>query len=297
MDNTPDIQPIGARRYEKIPVDKIKVINSRDREQDQFEMNVESIGELGLLKPIRVNDKFLERSGQYELICGEGRLLAHKKLGRTHVVAEVVTVTRKEAYLQSLVENIARTNPRSMDFARELKRLHDEGWNHKQIARIACRSDSYIGQLIALVEQGEERLIDGVEKGIFPIAFAVLVAASEDADLQNILMDAFDDGLVTTKNFRVARKIITARSKDHKQSRPEKPYTVDQLKQDIADATKIKTSYVREAKTKENRFMTLLNQINLIWRDEEFRQLLKDESLHERPALSGDFHYESERKP
>jgi ParB family transcriptional regulator, chromosome partitioning protein len=296
VDNTPEIQPIQDRRYEKNPVDKIKVINSRDREQDQFEMNVVSIEQLGLLKPIRVNDKFLGKSGQYELICGEGRLLAHKKLGLTHVVAEVVTCTRKEAYLQSLVENIARTNPKSMDFARELKRLHDEGWSHKQIARIACKSESYIRQYICLVEQGEERLIDGVEKGIFPIAFAVLVASSENAELQNILMDAFDDGLVTTQNFALARKIITARSKDHKLHRPEKPYTVDQLKQDIADATKIKTSYVREAKTKENRFMTLLNQINLLWRDEEFRQLLKEESLDERPALSGDFHYEPEGK-
>jgi ParB family chromosome partitioning protein len=72
MDNIPEIQPIRERRYEKIPVDKVKVINSRDREQEQFEMNVESIEQIGLLKPIRVNDKFLERSGYYELICGEG---------------------------------------------------------------------------------------------------------------------------------------------------------------------------------------------------------------------------------
>jgi ParB family chromosome partitioning protein len=296
MDNIPEIQPIRERRYERIPVDKVKVINSRDREQEQFEMNVESIEQIGLLKPIRVNDKFLERSGYYELICGEGRLLAHQKLGRTHVVAEVVTCTRKDAYLQSLVENIARTNPRSMDFARELKRLRDEGWSHKQIARIACKSESYIRQYICLVEQGEERLIDGVEKGVFPIAFAGLVASAEDAELQNILMDAFDDGLVTTNNFALARKIITARSKDHKKQRPEKPYTVDQLKQDIAEVTKIKTSYIREAKTKENRFMTLLSEINLLWRDEEFRQLLREESLFERPSLSGDFHYEPEGK-
>src|SRR5690606_16492343 len=137
--------------------------------------------------------------------------------GRTDVVAEVVTCTRKEAYLQSLVENIARTTPRSMIFARELKRLHDEGWTYIDIARIACKSESYIRQYICLVERGEERLIDGVEKGVFPMAFAVLVASAESAELQNILMDAFDDGLVTTRNFALARKIITARSRDHKQ--------------------------------------------------------------------------------
>ena len=60
-----------------MPIDKVKVINSRNRDQEQFDMNVESIGGVGLMKPIRVNDKFLESTGKYELICGEGRLLAH----------------------------------------------------------------------------------------------------------------------------------------------------------------------------------------------------------------------------
>jgi hypothetical protein len=40
----------------------------------------------GQLKDIRVNDKFLARTGCYELICGEGRLIAHQRLGRTAVV-------------------------------------------------------------------------------------------------------------------------------------------------------------------------------------------------------------------
>ena len=44
----------------------------------------------------------------YELICGEGRLLAQLQLGKTTVTAEVVSCTRNEAYLESLVENLAR---------------------------------------------------------------------------------------------------------------------------------------------------------------------------------------------
>ena len=56
MENIPEIVPIQERRYEKIPLDKIKVINSRTRDKEQFEMNVESIDHVGLLKPIRVNE-------------------------------------------------------------------------------------------------------------------------------------------------------------------------------------------------------------------------------------------------
>jgi len=97
METLNNICPIAQRRYEDVPIDKVKVINSRNRYQEQFDMNVESIASVGLMKPLRVNDKFLESTGKYELICGEGRLLAHKKLGKMYVLAEVVTCTRKDA--------------------------------------------------------------------------------------------------------------------------------------------------------------------------------------------------------
>ena len=88
MENNLQLVPFKDRRYAEIPVDKIKVINSRNREEDQFDMNTESIEQVGLVKPIRVNDRFLDKSGFYELICGEGRLLAHKKLNAETVKAE-----------------------------------------------------------------------------------------------------------------------------------------------------------------------------------------------------------------
>ena len=288
-----DIVPFKARRYEAIAISLIKVINSRNRDEEQFEMNVGSIKQNGMLKPVRVNDKFFSRSGMYELICGEGRLTAHQRLGHETIVAEVVTCDRKEAYLHSLVENIARTKPDSMDFAREIKRLYDEGWSFSQLAGITCKSEHYVRDYIRLVEQGEERLIRGVEQGVFPIRFATQVASTEDSALQNILMDAFDEGLVTTNNFSQARRIIAARSRDPK-TRSAAKYTVNQLKSDIEDATRVKTSYVREAKSKENRFITLLNSVNALWKDVELHQILRDEKLYDRPVLSGEFHYESQ---
>ena len=293
METNLQLVPFKDRRYAEIPLDKIKVINSRNREEDQLEMNTESIEQIGLLKPIRVNDRFLERTGFYELICGEGRLIAHKKLKVATVKAEVVSCSRKEAHLQSLIENIARTKPGSMDFARELKRLYDEGWTYEQISKVACKNPSYVRQYIKLVEQGEDRLIQGVEQGVFPIKFATQVAMSDDGALQNVLMDAFDEGLVTTNNFGQARRLIAQRGRSKRTNKVSKQYTVSQLKKDIADATRSKSSYVREARNKENRFMTLLAGINELWRDTELLEILQEEELNERPELAGDFHYES----
>ena len=53
----------------------IDVINPRQRDKERFEEIVESIGRVGLLKPILVTIRYFEGKGKYELLCGEGGLL------------------------------------------------------------------------------------------------------------------------------------------------------------------------------------------------------------------------------
>lgn len=284
------------RRIEHLPIEQIKVINSRKRDEEQFNLNVQNIESIGLQMPVRVNDKFLESTGFYELICGEGRINVHKRLKKDTIEAEVVTCSRKQAYLESLVENIARGTPGTMDFAREIKRLYDEGWNYDQLAKITCKSSEYIKKYIHLVECGEDRLIHGVEKGFFPITFAVNVAQSGPAEMQHILMDAFDQGIINTLNFTSARKIINSRlhSTQHDNSRDQGKYTMKMLTQDITKATTSKNNFVRQAKEKEGRLFLLLDGVNTLWRDSNFVTIAREENLVNRPTLSGDYSYEQE---
>lgn len=288
--STAQIRLMKDRQREMIPVDKIKVLNSRTRDEGQFALNVQSIEAVGQIKDIRVNDKFLQKEGLYELICGEGRLIAQKRLGKTHILAEVVTCTRKQAYVESLVENLARSWPGTMDFARELKSLHDEGWSYEQIAKIACRSLEYVRQYIRLVENGEERLIHGVEKDLIPISFAILVAQSDDSCVQNVLMDAFDQGIVNSANFARVRAILNARVDKRKPKngvRNPSELTLATLTKDIATTTQEKESYVREAQGKECKLFLLLDGLATLWKDPGFVELVKSERLDERPVLTG----------
>ena len=137
--STSPIRLMKDRRREMIP-SQDQSHQLADARRDAVALNVQSIEAIGQIKDIRVNDKFLHKEGFYELICGEGRLIAQKRLGKTQIFAEVVTCTRKQAYVESLVENLARSRPGTMDFARELKRLRDEGWDFERIATVACRS-------------------------------------------------------------------------------------------------------------------------------------------------------------
>src|SRR5688572_18045334 len=117
MESIP-IRLIADRDYRLIPVNQINVVISRQREKEQFQENARSIKDVGLYKPILVNKRNLQATGLYDLICGEGRLLAHIELGKEHIAADVLDVDERVAHLMTLGENIARTPPQSIEFAR-----------------------------------------------------------------------------------------------------------------------------------------------------------------------------------
>lgn len=293
------IRSMKERKWATIPVDQIVVVNSRDRDQRQFDDNVKSIGAIGLLKPIVVNAKFLDRSGKYELVCGEGRLLAHRRLGKTEIEAEVVNVDRKQAHLMSLVENIARVPPGTMWFANEVRRMHDAGVSITEIARIIGKSDSYVAAYVRLARDGEDRLIRGVEKGLFSMTFALRVVEADSPEMQHILMDAYDSDLITTSSFTQVKKILGARMdrriRDRSHETPSANlgqhggYTIAQLKRDIARVTDEKETYVREAERKENRVFAIIGALEVLMKDASFMALLQAEGLAERPQLAGTY--------
>jgi ParB family chromosome partitioning protein len=291
------VMPMRKRKYAKIPINEIMVLNSRNRNNEKFQDNIRSIKEVGLLKPIVVNERNFEKNGYFELVCGQGRYLAYKSLGYDEIPAEVINCTTKQAYLYSLVENIARVPPGTMWFAREVKRMKDSEFSYEQISKITGKSEGYLHEYICLVEKGEERLIKGVEDGLFPISFATKVARTNTAGMQNILMDAFDCGIVNSKNFPTVKNIIDNRMKRGEGicSKPGGPsplpqeYTINQLKHDINKITKEKESFVNEAEVKENRLLSLLYGLHTIWKEHKMIDLVKSENIGPIPELKGNY--------
>lgn len=288
------VRLMSERTYEMIPIDQIVVVNSRSREKRQFKENVRSIGQLGMYMPIMVNKHRLKETGKYELVCGEGRLLAHKELGKTEIKADVVDEIDDAALLKTLSENLARTRSVSMEFARSLKMMSDMNVTLDQLSAITGKTPEYVRSFIRLMEQGEERLIKGVEDGIFSMNFALNVAQSSDRSVQHLLMDAFDNGVVTTTNLGCVRRIIEDRLQKGRSlksgKRTEPPYTVDKLKYDIRQITRQKEAFVYEVGQKENRLFRILMALKKLSDDVRFTAMLKSEDLTEHPQLKG--HYE-----
>jgi len=287
-----EIIPMANRKYALIPVDKITVLNSRNRDKVQFDENIKSIENVGLLKPIVVNERPLEKTGFYELVCGEGRYLAYKALGKATIPAEVINCDKKKALLYSLVENIARVPPNTIWFANELKRMKDAGMPIKDICRIAGKTETYIIDYIGLIELGEERLIRGVEKGLFTMTFATIIAKSSTADIQHILMDAFDSNLVSSGNATKVRNLIEWRIREKtmkKSPKQQVPYSLKELKCDIARITQQKEGFVSEVKVKETRLLAIVDALKTLGAEPEFKQLVREEGLQEQPKLEGEY--------
>lgn len=288
------IVPMSKRKYRQIPLDKIRVLNSRNRDKAQFSENIRSIDAVGLLKPIVVNERPFEKHGHYELVCGEGRFLAYATLKKDRIPAEVINCDRKTALLFSLVENIARVPPRTMWFAREVKRMKDCGLNLLRISQIVGRSEKDVADYIRLVEMGEEQLVAGVEQGLFSISFALAVAKAAGENVQQVLMDAFDSGVIDSTNVHRVRAMVELRLNRGKQpgrsrSGPKEPYTLRDLKRDITQATEEKEGFVRESKSKENRVLNLLDGLEALWKDERFVAMVTEQGFGERPTLVGNY--------
>jgi len=290
----PPMRAMRDRVYEDIPVDAIVVVNSRNRDAKQFADNVRSIRDVGQYKPIIVNRRVFGRTKKYELICGEGRLLAHKELGLPTIRAEVLDLPETTAQLMTLSENIARNAPAAVEFARALRQMRDDGMSIQELSRISGRCESHIKKLLTLLDKGEERLVKGVEDGMLPLDFAYLVAESDSRSIQHLLIDAYDSGLVNAGNVTVVRGIIEERMRETPgaaASASPEGWSVTRLRKEITNVTNRKEQFVHQASVRMNRVMALLAILKDLASKPGFMALAEKAGKHTCPKLIGDYNF------
>lgn len=197
-----------ARKIQKIAIDQIDILNPRERNQKSFREIVASIKALGLKKPITVTPR---KNGRFGLVCGQGRLEAVQSLGQSTIQAFVVEASDEEAYIMSLVENIARRNPNHAELLENIRVLQKRGYTPNQIAKKTALDDAYIRGILTLLNKGETRLVNAVELGRMPLATAVEISKAPSGDEQQILQDAYESGVLRGKKLLAVRKLIEKR--------------------------------------------------------------------------------------
>lgn len=195
-----------------IPVEEIHILNPRVRNRLIAEEIRHNIRSVGLKRPITVTERNDQKNGKkYDLVCGQGRLEAYIAAGEFKIPAIVRDVSKEDAHIMSLVENIARRNGNALELVQSIKYLKSQGYGDEDIAEKTSLGRNYIHGIIRLLDHGEEYLVGAVEKGRIPLSQALQIAMEDDADVQRALTDAYEAGMLSGKKLICARKIMSRR--------------------------------------------------------------------------------------
>ena len=229
-----------------VPVEEIHILNPRVRNQTVAEEIRKNIREIGLKRPITVTPrKKTENGKKYDLVCGQGRLEAFIAAGAEEIPAIILKVSKEDAHIMSLVENIARRNSSALELLQSIKYLKGKGYTTEAIATKTNLGKDYIRGILRLLEHGEEYLASAVERGRIPLYRALLIASEDDVTVQKALTEACESGALTGKNLIQALKVIDRRKKYGK------GISVSTRKNSSISAEDIIATYEREVKKKK----------------------------------------------
>lgn len=274
-----------------IPIDKIEVLNPRDRNGRIFDDIVCNIKDIGLKKPITVTPrKDANDQEKYLLICGEGRLMAFKSLGETTIPAMIVDVSDEDGFIMSLAENIARRQGRTLELLAGIEQLSDRGYDKKAIAQKTGLGQDYVHGILQLLKNGEERLLIAVESGRIPLyaALAIAGAGSNDRDIQAALQEAYESGQLRGKQLLQARKVIEKRRSLGRTIARGAPRHVP----DVTSSSLIRTYQhevkrqklmVKKAEFAQQRLIFVAVAMRQLMANENFTNLLRAEGLDSLP--------------
>jgi ParB family chromosome partitioning protein len=279
-----------------IPVDRVDVLNPRERNGRVFEEIIGNIRTIGLKKPITVTPrKGPDGEERYLLVCGEGRLKAFKSAGEAKIPALVIEVSDEDAFIMSLAENIARRQYRPLELLAGVEALRDKGYDKKVIAAKTGLTVEYVTGILTLLKHGEERLLVAVQKGRIPLnaALAIVGAGDDDKAVQAALHDAYETGKLRGKNLLAARRVIErrqtlGRSVERGTPRKRSDVTTSSLVRTYQREVERQRMMVKKAEFSQQRLLFVVGALRQLLADENFTNLLRAEALNTLPKYLAD---------
>jgi len=271
-------------KIQVVPIDQITVVNSRTRGQVKFKQIVANIANIGLKKPITVARRE-GKDGQvrYELVCGEGRLLALKALGQSEVPVLIVEGSKEDLLLSGLAENVARRQYTTIEAARQIAAMKDRGDKPADIAKKVDLDVTYVNGILRLLKHGEDRLLVAVEKRQLPLSVAIAICGSSDQDVQRAMTEAYERGELRGKALLRAKRLIDQRRTRGKGRRgpasKSEGVTVTTLVKAYKKETARQQMALGRARLCETRLRFVVSAVKKLLADESLVNLLRAEGL------------------
>lgn len=294
MDGNQEHRPAPLSSSEKIaliPTERLRVLNPRTRNPLFFSQLVENIAVVGLKRPISVAHGGQDEAGDwYEVLCGQGRLEALKHLGETMIPCCVFDAPEVDRFLISLTENIARRRHTAEELLSGIQVLRARGYSSEQIALKTNLDTSYISSILYLLDNGEQRLVQAVEKSTVPIWLAVEISRASNEDIQKVLLEAYEQGTLKGEQLLRVRKLISKREALGK-SYYSKPTTRDskltpqKLLRIYKAEVRRQQRNIQKARVQEERLLLITSAMRQFLTDEHFRTLLRAEQISDIPEV------------
>tara|TARA_Y100000815_G_scaffold26976_1_gene22639 strand:- start:3195 stop:4109 length:915 start_codon:yes stop_codon:yes gene_type:complete len=275
-----------------IPLDRIRVLNPRSRNKQVFAKLVENIATIGLKRPITVtctNDGGGER---FEVVCGQGRFEAFQALGEASIPCIVVSASEADRFLISLVENLARRKHSNRDLLMSIQILSERGYSVKEIASKTSLDLTYINCILLLLRQGEERLISAVEKGWLPMKIATEIARSDDGEIQQAMIEAYETGVLKGEQLIKVRRLIDRRNAIGKRygqrAHSDRPTTPQKLLNTYQAEVRRQKVMIKKADISEQRLLIIVTAVRKLLADDYFAALLRNQDIQDMPRPLAD---------
>lgn len=211
--NKPIVKDLNSKEILEIEIVKIHARDNQPRksfDDETIDDLAKSIEKYGLLNPIVVRKK----NDKYEIVAGERRYRAVKKLGLKTIDAIIKDYEEKDVEVLSLIENIQREDLKVLEEANAYKKLSTEyNLTQEEIAKTMGKSRSYIANTMRLLNlyDVEKRALD---KGQISPSQARTLLSIDDGNLRSLTLNDFINGSTNI------RKVEKRKSKEKKLVEP-----------------------------------------------------------------------------
>jgi ParB family transcriptional regulator, chromosome partitioning protein len=149
----PGAVPVNARMLPVAAIVPNPFQPRREFSEAELDELSASMRQNGLLQPIVVRPARGGASGRWELVAGERRWRASKRLGWHEIAATVRDVDDRTMLVLALVENVQRAGLSPLEEAEAFQRLGEEfALSHQEIAALVGRDRSTVSNALRLLQ-------------------------------------------------------------------------------------------------------------------------------------------------
>ena len=187
--------------------------------KEELEELAESIRKNGLLQPILVR----KQGEKYEIVAGERRWQACKKIGMKKVPVVVKEVDDDETIILALIENIQRTDLNPIEEAYGYRRMMERGkMTQSQVAQAVSKGRSTIANALRLLELPEEAQQLLFEEEITAGHARAILSVPTKEGRQKLTEKLVKEKLSVRETEAIAR-LLSPKKEEKKEERPQVP--------------------------------------------------------------------------